>query len=320
LKMQILRIEDDMSEVASIPTPQRKSLIVSMANRYGFEPKPFEEMIRKTVMPSGHTIEEFAGCMLVAHQHGLNPITREIFFMKTKGGGIQPIVSVDGWATIVNTHPQFDGMEFFDKLDDKGGLVSITCKMYRKDRSKPVEVTEYMGECKGDSPAWKKTPGRMLRHRSMIQCARYAFGFAGIMEQDEFDQWQAAPVQKSAHRARKDGDFERIKAAVAACQSDQEITEWLALNTDDVGALPSSWQEHLAEHVAARRRLLETTIAEEADPIADEQGVIDAVQADYSRCDCEDDVIAAREKWEPVIARLSPANRTIAAGILVVPE
>lgn len=177
------------ANVATIP--QRTLLLASMAQRYGMEPGPFERTIRATVMPAGHTTEEFAACLLVAHEHKLNPITREIFFMKTRGGGIQPIVSVDGWVTLANSHPQFDGMEFADNVGSDGALVSITCRMFRKDRARPVEVTEYMAECKGESPAWKKTPSRMLRHRAMIQCARYAFGFAGIMEPDEFEQWQS---------------------------------------------------------------------------------------------------------------------------------
>ncbi len=180
-----------MTNVAKI-APAKTSLLASMAARYGMEPGPFEKTIRATVMPAQHTVEEFAACLMVAHQHGLNPVTREIFFMRSKAGGIQPIVSVDGWATITNTHPQFDGMEFVDHLD-AGKLTAITCRMFRKDRSRPVEVTEYMSECKGQSPAWQKTPNRMLRHRAMIQCARYAFGFAGIMEPDEYEQWHGSP-------------------------------------------------------------------------------------------------------------------------------
>jgi phage recombination protein Bet len=168
----------------------KASPIVSMAARYGVEVEAFEKMLLSTVMSDQPTRDQFLACVLVANQYGLNPVTREIFFMKTKGGGIQPIVSIDGWATLCNTHPQFDGMEFVDHFD-AGKLSAITCRMFRKDRSRPVEVTEYMAECKGESPAWKKTPRRLLRHRSMIQCARYAFGFAGIMEADEFEQWQS---------------------------------------------------------------------------------------------------------------------------------
>ncbi len=91
------------------------------------------------------------------------------------------MVGVDGWARIINEHPQFDGMEFaYDKEEG-----ACTCKIYRKDRTHPTIVTEYMGECKRNTQPWQSHPTRMLRHKTLIQCARLAFGFAGIFDQDE---------------------------------------------------------------------------------------------------------------------------------------
>ena len=125
------------------------------------------------------TDEQMTALLIVANQYGLNPFTREIFAFPDKGG-IVPVVGVDGWSRIMNTHPQFDGMDF--KFDGD----SCTCVIYRKDRTHPVSATEYMEECKRDnSPAWKSHPRRMLRHKAMIQAARLAFGFTGIYDQDE---------------------------------------------------------------------------------------------------------------------------------------
>lgn len=123
--------------------------------------------------------DQMAALMVVADQYGLNPFTREIFAFPDKGG-IVPVVGVDGWSRIINTHPQFDGMEF--QQDEQ----SCTCIIYRKDRSHSISVTEYMSECKRDNvQPWKSHPRRMLRHKAMIQCARLAFGFAGIYDPDE---------------------------------------------------------------------------------------------------------------------------------------
>jgi len=125
------------------------------------------------------TDEQMTALLIVANQYGLNPFTREIFAFPDKGG-IVPVVGVDGWSRIMNTHAQFDGMDF--KSDDN----SCTCIIYRKDRTHPTSATEYMDECKRDnSPAWKSHPRRMLRHKAMIQAARLAFGFTGIYDQDE---------------------------------------------------------------------------------------------------------------------------------------
>ena len=166
--------------------------IVDMANSYKLSAKAFAFTFRAAVMPQPHSEAEFVSCCLVASAHGLNPLTREIFFMKGKGGAIQAIVSVDGWMKKCNEHPKFDGMEFVDDHDDKGNLVSTTCVIHRSDRSHPIKITEYLDEClRNGGPVWKTAPRRMLRHRALTQAARYAFGFAGLMDADEFHEWQS---------------------------------------------------------------------------------------------------------------------------------
>lgn len=122
---------------------------------------------------------QMTALMVVANQYGLNPWTKEIYAFPDKTNGIVPVVGVDGWSRIINSHPQFDGMEF--EQDDE----SCTCIIYRKDRSHPIKVTEYMAECRRQTGPWQSHPRRMLRHKAMIQCARLAFGFAGIYDQDE---------------------------------------------------------------------------------------------------------------------------------------
>lgn len=171
---------------AIVTTEKPIGVMNAMAQRFNMDPRAFEATIMGTLMPANANVtrEMVAAFLLVAHQYGLNPFTKEIFAFPAKGG-IQPVVSVDGWAKLINEHNQFDGMEFADSFDEKGFVTAITCKMFRKDRSHPVSVTEYMSECRRDTPTWKQWPVRMLRHKSMIQAARYAFSFAGILEPDE---------------------------------------------------------------------------------------------------------------------------------------
>lgn len=163
----------------------RPSLIVQMAGAYSMDPDKFTATIRNTCMPNNATNEDFAAFLMVAHKHGLNPVTREIYAFPKKGGGIQPIVGVDGWMTLINNHPEFDGMAFQDEFNEKGELIAITCELFRKDRSRPVCVTEYMVECKRPTEPWQKWPARMLRHKAAIQAARYAFSFSGIVDPEE---------------------------------------------------------------------------------------------------------------------------------------
>nr|WP_268814742.1 recombinase RecT [Sinorhizobium meliloti] len=109
----------------------------------------------------------------------------QISFTRPKrGGGVVPIVSIDGWINLVNSHPACDGFEFTWERDANGDPISCTCIMHRKDRSHPTAVTEYLAECWRDTEPWKMKH-RMLRHKALMQCARYAFGFAGIYDEDE---------------------------------------------------------------------------------------------------------------------------------------
>ena len=196
----------------AIVTTEPRSVMLAMAERYGMDHKAFESTLLATVMPADvqASREQVAAFLLVAKQYDLNPFTREIFAFPAKRGGIQPIVSVDGWLKLINSHPQFDGMTFVDQRAESCELDSVTCKIYRKDRAHPVEVTEYMRECKRGTDPWKQWPARMLRHKAAIQAARYAFGFSGIMEPDEAErmadaQAHAAPVVEMMPKAKPRG-------------------------------------------------------------------------------------------------------------------
>ena len=174
-----------MNEIVKTENVRSTGLLATMAGRFHMNPNHFADTIKKTVMPGGKcTNEQLAAVLIVAHEYNLNPLTKEIYAFPSRGG-IQPIVSIDGWLKMINAHPQFDGMEFEDHLDGDGNLSSVTCRIYRKDRSRPTDSTEYMVECKRDTEPWKKWPRRMLRHKSAIQCARYAFSFSGVVDPDE---------------------------------------------------------------------------------------------------------------------------------------
>ncbi|MDU1953706.1 MAG: phage recombination protein Bet [Atlantibacter hermannii] len=145
--------------------------------------------LRATAFKGDATDAQFTALLIVANQYGLNPWTKEIYAFPDKQNGIVPVVGVDGWSRIINENPQFDGMDFQQDAE------SCTCKIYRKDRGHPICVTEWMDECRREpiktrdgreiNGPWQSHPKRMLRHKAMIQCARLAFGFAGIYDKDE---------------------------------------------------------------------------------------------------------------------------------------
>jgi phage recombination protein Bet len=181
--------------------PAKPSLVAVLAARHNMDPAAFYRTIQKTIMPANATEEQTAALLMVAQQYDLNPLLKQIYAFPSKGGGITPIISVDGWCELINRQPAFDGMEFEDAFDPDGRVYAITCRMFRKDRSRPTVVTEYLDECFRNTDPWKTSPKRMLRHRAMIQAARLTFGLSGAF--DEGHQLDDAPVEVNMEPIRK---------------------------------------------------------------------------------------------------------------------
>ena len=166
----------------------------ALANQFNISGNEAElvSTLKATAFKGNVSDAQMTALMLVSGQYGLNPFTKEIYAFPDRNNGIVPVVGVDGWSRIINSHQQFDGMDF--EQDNE----SCTCIIYRKDRSHPIKVTEWMSECKRDGVGpWKSHPKRMLRHKAMIQCARLAFGFVGIFDQDEAERISEAEVQQA---------------------------------------------------------------------------------------------------------------------------
>lgn len=165
-------------------TTTKQTAMGVMAQRFNVDPNKLLETLKVTAF-KGASNEEMMALVIVSNQYGLNPFTREIYAFPAKGGGIQPVVSVDGWLRLMNEHPQFDGIEFIEEMDGDGSPLSCTGVIHRKDRSRPTKVTEWFSECYRKTEPWDTRPRRMLRHKATIQAARTAFGFAGISDEEE---------------------------------------------------------------------------------------------------------------------------------------
>lgn len=195
---------------------ERQSLMLRTAQRYGMDAGRFEQTLMATVIPNGKaTREQVAALLIVAEKHGLNPFTKEIYAFPDKGGGIRPIVGVDGWVKLCTSHPQYDGMQFAyeeGEYEGKPAIIAITCRIFRKDCEHPTEVTEWLAECSRGTEPWSRWPRRMLRHKALIQCARIAFGFAGIHDPDEVERLQEAELIEEERAAEVVVEPEKPKA------------------------------------------------------------------------------------------------------------
>jgi len=239
-------------------TPQQQTPFQMMAQRLSVDPDTVQNLMTQTLMKAKGgqqqvSHEELMVFMSIANEYRLNPLAKEIYAFNNRGA-IQPIVSIDGWLKIINSHPQFDGMEFDDRLDNQGSLMAITCRIYRKDRSRATEVTEYLSECAGNSEPWKKWPVRMLRHKATIQCARYAFGLSGIIDEDEADRYRSTNVERDINPQREaleyysDADFEKnFPTWQAAIEAGKRTPEQIIAMVSSKAILTDEQQQKIQE-------------------------------------------------------------------------
>jgi phage recombination protein Bet len=184
------------TEVAKFEEPVRGrvSLIARIAARYSVDTNKLASTLKATafkpVKADGKLIEvtdeQLMALLIVADQYHLNPFTKEIYAFPAKGGGIVPVVAIDGWIRIINSHPQFDYMEQREGPENEKEIPKwIETEIKRLDRSRPTIKKERYIECYRNTDPWNDMPTRMLGWKSMAQCARVAFGFAGIYDPDE---------------------------------------------------------------------------------------------------------------------------------------
>lgn len=208
-------------------------------------------VLKSTAFKGQVSDAQMTALLIVAQQYGLNPWTKEIYAFPDRQNGIVPVVGVDGWARIINSHGQFDGMDFAQ--DDE----SCTCVIYRKDRAHPIKVTEWMAECRRDGVGpWKSHPRRMLRHKAMIQCARIAFGFVGIYDEDEAQRI----IEGEAREAPKLVEVEKLTDEQQATLQDlidangRDKAKFLAwAKVESLQDIPASWFEKCRTLLSQRK-------------------------------------------------------------------
>ena len=165
-------------------TEAKPSALALMASRLNVDQEKMLATLKGTVFQKA-TNEEMLALVVVANTYDLNPCLKELYAFPAKGGGIVPIVSVDGWNKMLIRQPDFDGIEFEFVDNEDGSPHSCTATVHVKNRSHAVKVTEYFDECKRNTEPWNNMPRRMLRNRTLCQASRMAFGISGVYNDDE---------------------------------------------------------------------------------------------------------------------------------------
>jgi len=112
-----------------------------------------------------------------ANRYGLNPIIGEIAYEIHADQSHLIYIPIDGWITLIQRQTTFAGITFVQSEETNDGIpIWMECTLYRSDFTAPITVREYVSEVRTDHPIWKRMPRRMLRHKTLQQCARLAFG------------------------------------------------------------------------------------------------------------------------------------------------
>jgi phage recombination protein Bet len=141
-------------------------------------------------------MEEIAAFLIVAEKYDLDPFTNEIYAFPSSKGGIIPIIGVDGFISKMTKHPAYDGMEMewaTETVKMEGAKeCPIWCEIsiFRRGSEKPTTIREYLDEVycppkSGYPGPWQTHTKRMLRHKTICQGVRAAFGVTGIYDEDE---------------------------------------------------------------------------------------------------------------------------------------
>jgi len=219
----------------------------TLADRFGMgSDANLVQTLKQTAFKGEATEAQLTALLIVANQYGLNPFTKEIYAFPDKNNGIVPVVGIDGWSRIINENKTLDGIEFAqsDVMVTMEGAKPcpewIECIISRKDREKPIRVREYLDETyraqftskygSTVTGAWQTHTKRMLRHKALIQCARLAFGYVGIFDEDEYQRIKEA---------------QDVKPLPIVQMNDSQIADWIeaAKTSENLDALASVWQE-----------------------------------------------------------------------------
>jgi phage recombination protein Bet len=172
---------------------QAQDIVARSVQRSGLSYESFVRLINQSALSrlSIWSQADLDRLLLLAERLGLDPLSNEIYATEVASESVKKpriffVVGVDGWSKIINSHPQFDGMMFDESALGEDQLPQyFECTIFRKDRKVATSVREYMHEAHTSQGAWLTHPRRMLRHKSMVQCARICFGLSGIYDPDE---------------------------------------------------------------------------------------------------------------------------------------
>jgi hypothetical protein len=194
-KCSILEMAEDLLD-ENQPSQRSKSTKAKSKHQTNHQNQPesgtaIDALVSETACSLGIVIEELRNwaqeamvpenilksALATAKRYQLNPLLGQIDWELDVDGSYAVYIPIDGWISLIHRHPTFQGIAFNQSPGTENGIPTwMECTIYRSNLTHPVTVREYYAELKTDHPVWQHMPRRMLRHKTLQQCARLAFG------------------------------------------------------------------------------------------------------------------------------------------------
>lgn len=238
------------------------------------------DLIKRQIC-KGSTDDQLKLFMYQCERTGLDPFVRQIYAVM-RGNAMTIQTSIDGFRLIAERTGKYRGQvgpywcgkdgQWLDVWTSNEAPAASRVGILKLDCPEPfwgvarfdAYAQKYQGKL---SNMWAQMGDVMIAKCAEALGLRKAFPqeLSGLYSGDEME--QAEVPQKSAHKARKDGDWETLKAEIAACQSVFELKAWGNTSRERVHQLPDSWQAHLREAYELRMGEIEEGVTEEGSPL-----------------------------------------------------
>lgn len=177
-RLSILDLPEDLLKEDPpnpISEPTLIGLVTEVTNTLGIAPQELSHWVKEGVVPQS----VLKSLLRVAKRYQLNPLVGQIDWEQNLDGSYAVYIPIDGWITMIHREPSFKGLTFSKATETEEGIpIWMECSIYRADLIQPITVREYYAELKTEHPIWMQMPRRMLRHKTLQQCARLAFGIS----------------------------------------------------------------------------------------------------------------------------------------------
>ena len=185
------------------PSTTLESLVYETAKILQINYQELSEWLENSAAPK----EVQQHLLKVAKQFMLNPLLGQLDWDHHPEFGYEVFIPIDGWVTLIHREPTFAGMTFDQSIEMEHSIpIWMECSIYRSDLVQPMTVREYFAELKTDHPIWQQMPRRMMRHKTLQQGARLAFGIYLPELRDRM------PILATAEKSKSDQRVEHISA------------------------------------------------------------------------------------------------------------